>query len=60
MRPYTAAEKSYFDQMGHNGTSHPGIATYDPSKNYKVYHTYYQWVGFILFFQVTGFKLIHY
>ena len=52
VRPYTPAEKSYFDKMGHTGTSHPGIATSDPAKNYKVYHTYYQWVGFILFFQV--------
>ena len=51
-RPFTAAEKSYFDRMGHTGTAHPGIATSDPAKNYKVYHTYYQWVGFILFFQV--------
>eukprot|EP00091_Calanus_sinicus_P010951 TRINITY_DN2502_c0_g1_i1.p1 TRINITY_DN2502_c0_g1~~TRINITY_DN2502_c0_g1_i1.p1 ORF type:complete len:407 (+),score=75.11 TRINITY_DN2502_c0_g1_i1:99-1319(+) len=57
VRAYTPAEKSYFDKMGHTGTSHPGIATSDPVKNYKVYHTYYQWVGFILFFQAILFYL---
>ena len=43
--------------MGHNGSAHHGIATSDPARNYKVYHTYYQWVGFILFFQVSWYQI---
>jgi len=56
-RAFTPEERSYFARMGHNGSAHHGIATSDPARNYKVYHTYYQWVGFILFFQAILFYL---
>ena len=38
--------------MGHRGIVHPGIETSDPTKNQKIYHIFYQWVGFIIFLQV--------
>ena len=52
MRSPTAAENSYFDKMGHRGIAHPGIETPDPERNEKMYHVFYQWVGFIIFMQV--------
>ncbi|KAG8233146.1 hypothetical protein J437_LFUL010376 [Ladona fulva] len=31
--------------------AHPGVGTYDPDKNETYYHSYYQWVPFVLFLQ---------
>eukprot|EP00092_Neocalanus_flemingeri_P075251 GFUD01093199.1.p1 GENE.GFUD01093199.1~~GFUD01093199.1.p1 ORF type:complete len:449 (+),score=85.56 GFUD01093199.1:92-1348(+) len=57
VRSPTAAENSYFDKMGHRGIVHPGIETSDPTKNQKIYHIFYQWVGFIIFLQAILFYL---
>jgi len=57
VRSPTAAENSYFDKMGHRGIAHPGIETSDPTKNQKMYHVFYQWVGFIIFLQAILFYL---
>ena len=54
-RDLTEAEKHYFAKMGHNGIAHPGIGTSNPNMNRKMYHVFYQWVGFIIFFQVCSF-----
>jgi len=56
-RDLTGAEKHYFAKMGHNGIAHPGIGTSNPNMNRKMYHVFYQWVGFIIFFQAILFYL---
>ena len=33
--------------------AHPGVGTYDPDGAPKKHHAYYQWVVFVLFFQVS-------
>ena len=33
--------------------AHPGVGTYVEHENETRYHSYYQWVPFMLFFQVT-------
>jgi len=57
VRDLTDREKLYFARMGHNGIAHPGIGTSDPTKNQKMYHVFYQWVGFIIFLQAVLFYL---
>jgi len=57
VRTPTAKENAYFNKLGHRGKAHPGVETSNPSKNKKVYHVFYQWVGFIIFIQAILFYL---
>jgi len=54
-RSPTDAESHYYQKMGHSGYSHKGIETPNPNVNERVYHVFYQWVGFLIFIQAILF-----
>ena len=53
--PPTALQRASNEKYGiaESGQPHPGVETFDPAVNRKVYHRFYQWVGFVICIQVT-------
>lgn len=49
---------SVFFQVGRE-VAHPGVANDFGDEDAKKYYTYYQWVCFVLFFQVRICKLLY-
>ena len=56
-RPPTEEEKKHLETYYHDGQIHPGIRTSDSKVNNRQYYVFYQWVCFVLFIQVSTFKI---
>ena len=52
MRTPTNEEQSYLDQRHHEGFAYPGLLKYDPSQNYRLYMSHYQYCSIVIFIQV--------